>query len=271
MKIVHLHKQHLKEDPSPSAEVTVDIPPSRYIDDLGLFDDKKEYVKWLFRLEKLIRDSYEYVAMMKFSKKRRGLNHCGVHRNLSSDEGYRLELHHTPFTLFDIVSCVVTRRFRLGDSLKMQDIAHEVMELHYLELVGLYPLCMICHALIHSDSVDDFFIPIEDCSGRDGIPEFAKMYRPYMSDALANKWENIKTLNLGYTFIHNTLPMELQKKYLYVKPAKKAPDMISTSKLANFINSLDNYSYNLNLLHNPKKSVILGDDGFYRIGDLVSA
>ena len=70
----------------------------------------------------------------------------------------------------------------------MTDICHEVMELHYLGLVGLYPLCQICHAYAHPQSAhdgDDLFIPIENVFGD---PEkFWELYGQYATESMHTK------------------------------------------------------------------------------------
>ena len=63
-----------------------------------------------------------------------------------------------------------------------------------------------------------------------------------MTESLLAKWENVRILNQGYTMIKNILPLELQKKYIYIQntsEADKGHEMISTNRLAEFITDLD--------------------------------
>ena len=239
IKISHVH-QYAEEDLTPSQEITLDIAPEQYIDDLGLFEDKKEFVKFMFRQEKLIRDSFEMEEAIEFLKRKHGMDHCGVHPNVTRDKGFRIELHHTPFTLFDIVSAVVNKRLQKEESLKMTDIAAEVMQLHYLELCGLYPLDLTCHLFQHNDDHGGFFIPLDKVYG--DPKTFAQMYYPYFSEALKTKWDNFLVLDQGYAIIDHMIPKELQRKYIYIKADDghgHQEDAVSTSKLIDFIKVLN--------------------------------
>ena len=262
MRIAHVHQYH-EEDTSDSKVVILDILPEEYIDDLGMFEDKKQFVKFMFRQEKLIRESLEMEQYIELLKAKHGMGHCGVHPRVTRDLGFRIELHHTPFTLFDIVSAVVNRRLQKEESLKMQDIAEEVMKLHYLDLCGLYSLCQTCHLFIHSDKGGGIFIPMDNVWGDPRT--FASMYYPYFSDALKTKWDNLCVLEQGYAMIDNILPKELQKKYIYVQPVDDRPEMaVSTDKLIDFIQDLNGPK--LTLRKSKPTAVIDPDrdeDGFY--------
>lgn len=239
MRIPHVHKLQTVNAETPSAEIKVDIQPEGYIDDLGLFDDRKEYIKFMIRLKAMIRKSVEYTEAISFLKRKHGMDHCGIHPNVSIQNGFRIELHHTPMTLEDYCSIVINKRLKRGESLKMGMIAEEVLEIHYLDLVGLYPLCELCHHFAHSDTGDELFIPIDSVYGHP--TEFIDIYGKFMPEGMATKWDNIVTLNKSYTMITNTLPLELQKQYIYIDQgdSKDTPEGISTTKLVGFINDLN--------------------------------
>ena len=237
MRIPHLSRTIV--DDSPSETIEVNIPSDPHLDDPGLFEDKKEYARWMERMKKMIRDSTEYQDLILFQKHRRGLDRCGIHQHLTIHNGFRIEAHHTPFTLADIVHVIVNKRLNRGESTRMTEIADEVMEIHYLELVGLYPLCQLCHKAIHSDSLGDkFFIPMADVRGD---PErFVEIYGEHMPEVMAMKWENIRVLNKSYDLVEKNVPPEIRKKYLYVKPSERYNgSVISTRKLIDFINKAE--------------------------------
>lgn len=239
MRIPHVHKlQYESAETAPEETVEVHIDPQAYIDDIGLFEDKKEYVQWLIRVKRELRGSIEYEEAISFLKRKRGMSRCGIHNNLSVWNGNRIEIHHTPFVLEDIVSIVTKKHLDRNESMKMTDIMNEVIELHYLGVIGLYPLCCICHSLAHSESGDSIFIPLESVFGDPA--SFVDIYKPYMTDAMLTKWDNIIILNKGYTMIQNNLPLELQKKYIYVEnvPGDTPVEAISTDRLAKFIRTL---------------------------------
>lgn len=237
MRIPNVNK--LRLEPSEQIEysdIEIDIRPEEYIDDVGMFEDPKEYVKYMRRLEMYIRKSLEYTELISFLKKKKKMNRCGVHPNVNQRNGFRIELHHVPFTLFDICAIVINKRMKLNESLKMSAIAKEVMELHYLGLVGLYPVCETCHLLCHADD-NPLFIPNDNVYGE---PEkFYELYHPYMTDAMKTKFENIKLLNQGYNLINKEIPPELQRHYIYVHNVDTDHDYISTDKLVSFINEIN--------------------------------
>ena len=238
MRIPRLHVRLDEMDQTEFEFVRVNIEPEAYLDDIDIFEDKKEYVQWLFRMKKMIRDSREYKVLVKHLKYSRGMNHCGIHPNQIAEEGFRIELHHTPFVLEDIVDIVVRKRLMKSQSMKMQDIAYEVVQLHWLGLVGLYPLCMICHALIHDPKLDPIFIPMKNVYG--DPKTFAEMYWDYFSDSMKTKWQNLVTLENSYTIIENNLPPELQKKYIYIQPYEdKEVSVIGTDRLIDFTKYLN--------------------------------
>lgn len=241
MRIPHVHKYHLdKVDKVNSEVVEVDIRPQPYIDDLGLFENRQEYIRFIIRLKILIRNSFEYTNCINFLKKKHGLDHCGVHPNMTTWNGFRIELHHTPLTIEDICHIVVAKRKDKNESLKMGDIANEVMELHYLGLVGLYPLCQMCHSMCHppegANEGDDLFIPIANVFG--DPDKFYELYKHHVTESMQAKYENLKLLNKGYTLIEQNIPLELQKQYIYVKAKDSDESMISTRKLVGFINEI---------------------------------
>lgn len=236
MRIPNVNKYRLQSSEAvDSTEIEVDIRPEEYIDDVGLFEDPKEYVKYMRRLESYIRKSIEYTALIDFLKNKKGMNKCGVHPNVSKWNGFRIELHHVPFTLYDYCSVVIAKRMKLNESLKMSAIAKEVMELHYLGLVGLYPVCETCHATCHSDD-NPLFIP-NSCVYGDP-DKFYELYSEYMTDVMKTKYKNIQILNQGYNLIQQEIPVELQKHYIYVKQTDDS-SYISTDKLIEFINDLN--------------------------------
>ena len=69
----------------------------------------KDKVKFIKRCEKVIRSSNEYRDYVAFLKENIDMDKCAFWKNVSSENSKRvkIEIHHEPFTLFDIVSVVV--------------------------------------------------------------------------------------------------------------------------------------------------------------------
>ena len=161
MRIPKINKYRLERADKPETSILeVDIRPEEYYDNLDIFENDKEMSHFIIRSKYLIRGSYEYKKLIKFLKKYRGMYCCGIHNNLTTWDGFPIEVHHTPFTLEDIVYIVLTKRYKREESICMSDIADEVMALHYMGLVGLYPLCSTCHEYAHGEA-NDLFIPLD--------------------------------------------------------------------------------------------------------------
>ena len=83
------------------------------------------------------------------------------------DTNVGLELHHYPFTLFDIVQGVLRHEYGiLSDRepvykrpVNLFKVAEKVMKLHYQGVIGLIPLSLTAHELAHNG---DIFIPLTD-------------------------------------------------------------------------------------------------------------
>lgn len=239
MRIAKIHEVRLDKIED-SEEIELDLSPCEYFDDLELFDNDKEFKHFIIRMKYYIRNSYEYKEFIKFLKDKRGLDCCGVHQNVKRQDGFTIHAHHTPFTLEDIVYIVIKKRKESGEDLKMSSIASEVMYLHYMRAVGLYPLCETCHEYAHSDA-NDLFIPLDKIFGEPDI--FVDVYQPWLKDTpLMIKYDNIKLLNKGYEIMEQTVPLGLRKKYIYVKlkgPVKEAGSqyVVSNKKLYDVMRS----------------------------------
>lgn len=230
MRIVKINKYY--KDPANSEEMVIELEPLEYQDDLELFEpqNKKQLAKYVIEMKYLMRKSYEYKRFIKFLKTDKNLSICGIHHNIRYDEGFSIEIHHTPFVAEDILYTVLNKRYQCGEELKMGMVIEEVMLLHWIGVIGLYPLCETCHSYAHSDDTD-LFIPLENIYGDPN--EFFNMYKIYMTDELKNKFETFKELNRGYSIISKNLPTGLIKKYIYINSEH---NMISATKLAGFIN-----------------------------------
>lgn len=239
MRIPKIHDYHLSKTETKEKidyeTISVELSPSEYIDDLGMFENEKELHKFVVRTKYYIRKSYEYESLIKFLKKYRGMYCCGVHNNITIYDNFPIEIHHTPLVMEDIIYIIINKRLKLGESMKQSKIAKEVMKLHYLGLVGLYPLCSTCHEYVHSET-NDLFIPLTDVFG--DPEEFFRIYQDFISSAMKEKFKNIQQLNQGYGFIQENIPEGLIRKYIIVE--QKGSEMVSTKRLYSMIHDLAN-------------------------------
>ena len=119
-----------------------------------IINNEKDKVKFIKRCEKIIRASNEYKEYILFLKDHIDMDKCAFFQNVSSKDSKRIkiEIHHEPFTLYDYVEVVVDRFMTEGLPLYDLMISDEVMELHYLNLVGLIPLSKTIHEVVHNST-----------------------------------------------------------------------------------------------------------------------
>ena len=157
-----------------NGQTILDIPACDYFEkaQYDLLDDKsfKNYMK---ALENAVRHSFAYRQMIYQLKYTDGMNECSFLENVScvDNNKVKIEIHHEPFTLYDICYTVFKRRQTNGEDLRIPAVAEEVMWLHYCGLVGLVPLSSTIHDLVHNQYL---FVPTDIVRGN--YREFVNMY-----------------------------------------------------------------------------------------------
>ena len=132
----------------------------------------KDRVKFIKDCERIIRGSMEYRDYINYVKEFKGMDRCKIMQNLPKN--VRKEVHHEPFTLFDITNVVVNKFIREGNELNYFHVANEVMKLHYQNKVGLITLSLTSHKLLHAGKI---FIPLQWVE-----PGFLRFCREYEQD-----------------------------------------------------------------------------------------
>lgn len=175
--------KYKKDRPGRELKISIDELPKNpsYI-----FRTAKEKVKFIKSVEATCRKSFEYKELVKFLKRNTNLKRCVVLQGLNCENGkrYTIEIHHEPFTLFDIAETVINRREAESESLDPMDIADEIMELHYAGKIGLIHLSKTMHQLVHDDKI---FIPLQYVYQQ--YDEFYTEYRRWMNPILEQKIE----------------------------------------------------------------------------------
>ena len=140
-------------------------------------EDETDYKHYIKDVEQQIRRSFEYRAFIKYLRENFGMNKCAYLKGVSNEETFdiKIEIHHYPFSLHDITDIVVKKRQFYKESLEVQMVAKEVMELHYKALIGLIPLSETAHQLAHSSRL---FIPVDRVFGRYDL--FVNFYKPFI-------------------------------------------------------------------------------------------
>ena len=102
-----------KDRPSQNIQISIDELPER---EVYTFRTPKERVKFIKMVESVCRKSMEYKEYIRFLKRNTDLRRCTVLKNLNTTNGkkYTIEVHHEPFTLFDITNIVVEKYIDSG-------------------------------------------------------------------------------------------------------------------------------------------------------------
>jgi hypothetical protein len=133
-------------------EETNAFESSYWIDEFIESGDDKAYRGFVKNIERIVRSSVELKSLFKFLKTELDLNSCILLKGLNT-ENVTIELHHYPFTLFDIVDIVLRKRTMLKEPLNPISVAEEVTKIHFQKMVGLVPLSKTSHQLAHSGKV----------------------------------------------------------------------------------------------------------------------
>lgn len=158
----------------------INIPEQEKLSKDIHFKCEKDKTKFINSCELLIRGSEEYRDWIDYLKKYKDMDKCAVFQNLNSTEmkKIKLEIHHGPFSLYDIVTIVVNKYIKEDIPIDYFDISEEVMRLHYENKVGLIPLSKTIHKLVHDGKV---FIPLQAYYGPAMIG-FIKEYEEYLGE-----------------------------------------------------------------------------------------
>ena len=121
-------------------------------------DTEKEAI--VKQAEALCRASMEYSDYIAYLRSNVGMDACAFFNNISkaNSKKIRIEVHHAPLTLFDIIKLVLDRAIRTGDEINPMLLAEESTRIHYMNQVGLIPLSKTLHEVVHNS--DKLVIPM---------------------------------------------------------------------------------------------------------------
>jgi hypothetical protein len=148
------------------------------------FLDQKEMTSYIKKVESIVRSSLEYRELLYFLKNEINLNTCVYLNNISD---LSIELHHTPFTLFDIVSVVITSFIKNDKLFNTFIIANDVLKLYYENLIGLVPLSKTMHEVVHNGT-NSLFINKELIFG--DFESFFNKYKEFMDESLIERYSS---------------------------------------------------------------------------------
>lgn len=160
-------------------KVVLDLPETEYNKPSYIMYDNKIRSKFIKKVESIVRTSYEYKRFIEFCHLSLGMTYDMFYNNVSKDKAKRvsIEIHHIPFTMYDIVATVLRKYEEEEIPIDPYAIAEEVVTLHYKGMVSLVPLSTTVHELYHRG---DVFIPLQYVDK--GFVLFYQAYKPYLVD-----------------------------------------------------------------------------------------
>jgi hypothetical protein len=168
----------------------------------GFYDDKI-FSRFVKSVEKLVRTDKSYLNYVgKIKDTETNLAKDVILNNLRSLD-VTIEMHHHPFTLYDIVSIVALHNFNNDIPFTSFSLAKEVIGLHYANMVGLAPMSITTHQLAH--------ISVEHKSKRKYVSltkkqifgkyeDFVKMYKDGMTLETRQKYADFEEISNDETF-----------------------------------------------------------------------
>lgn len=114
----------------------------------------EENVRFIKKVEQLVRTSREYKAFIGHLRNDLGMNRCSFLSGIDMTmDDVTLEYHHCPLTLYQIVDVVMSHRLNSGQAVTSLTVADEVLQAHMLGMVGVLPLARTVHKLVHAGTV----------------------------------------------------------------------------------------------------------------------
>lgn len=205
------------------------------IPDYNLYDfdlnDEKSFKKYMQTVERTVRSSYEYKALIQYLREYMDMNQCAFYKNLNNMDNtkIRIEIHHEPLSLYDICLIVYNKRVAFNEPLDEEFVAKEVMYLHYNLMVGLIPLAETVHQLVHAQYL---FVPTTAVLGK--YREFVDRYHDFMLPEQLETLEHIEEA----TKVYDTEDAKqlLSTNYIYVDMSG-AYKMPKTEDIVNMLKS----------------------------------
>lgn len=161
--------------------VMKDVPEMEYSISVNTDNEKHRLIT---RIERIVRNSGEYRDYIAFLRQNIGMDACAFFNNVSkqTNRKIKIEVHHAPLTLYDIVKIVLEKYIQTGEVLDDLMIAEEVVKIHYNNQVGLIPLSKTLHEVVHNS--EKLTLPMYMIFGN--YTKFLREYEEY--------WENDKAI-----------------------------------------------------------------------------
>ena len=192
-------------------------------------EDEKGFKKYISDIEREVRSSYEYQKFCNYARNYMGMDQCAYLVNATNRENtkVRIEIHHYPFTLYDICNVVYKKREYYHESLEVEMVAKEVMSLHYKLMVGLISLSVTVHKLNHNGKL---FIPVDRVLGRYEL--FIEFYKPFMTPEMLDIVNRIEKYTMEESQLLDTTILNTNHVTLNIKDQQyQLPDMSNVNQV----------------------------------------
>jgi len=191
-------------------------------EDYSFFLEEPELLEnFITKCVTLARRSIELKYFIRYLKEEVNLNSCYFFENISLTENVEIEMHHYPFSLFDITEIIVRDLLinKPKESFSSFLVASTVVKLHYEKLIGLIPLSKTVHQLAHAGKLS---IPFNSIFGN--VDKFLIKYKSFIDIDKLKQIEKIlnesnKTINennkiLNKKILYNNDQVEFKNKIL---------------------------------------------------------
>lgn len=188
---------------------TLDISKVSPVEKTYCLMNDKDKIMLIKTVERIVRGSTEYKQYIQFLKSEIDMTECSFFSNVNNTSGnISIEIHHEPFTLFDITQIVLEKFIYEDIEINPLMIADEVMRLHYKDMVGLIPLSATVHQLVHDGKL---FVPLQNVYGN--YISFLQEYAANIPVELNNMLEMKLKLSKDIDSVDNSI---LEKQYVYL-------------------------------------------------------
>lgn len=190
--------------------------------------DTKDKNKFIGDVEKMCRNSREYRRLIGYIREYMSMNECSFFSNVNNIDttAIKIHIHHSPMTLYEIVVSVINKRTFYNESLNVEDVAAEVLYLHYCLVIGLIPLSETVHDLVHNEYL---FVPNDKVMGN--YQDFIDTYRPWLPEGAEDKYKQLEDYTKSYNEEDNMNPLRTRYIYYDVSGAYNLPKMEDISAM----------------------------------------
>jgi len=191
-------------------------------------NNTKDLMRFFFQVEKVCRGSRLYKNLINYLRDYSDMNKCSFFNNVNNLDTYsiKIHIHHTPLTLFDIVTIIYNKKLANNEYISVNSVAKEVMYNHYNMKVGLIPLSETVHEIVHSGYL---FIPTNIVFGY--YKTFIKDYDKYIPSELKTSLSNNEEISNNYDYKKETKILEYDPIYIDASGVYKLPKVEDIIKL----------------------------------------